>query len=225
MKKIFSILTLALLIAAVPANAQPGKDFFNLGVKAGLNFSNMSDMDDAFESGFLKTYTGFNAGLVFNFNLPLGFEINPELQYVQSGISTPAGDGNIFGLMDYTIKPSTFYSGSLRVPINIQWGFRFLNIIKPYVVVSPYVGAVLFGSGSILGVDLDKETVNQFLNRFQYGIGLGAGIYVWRFQVSFKWNWDLNPVFDNDFEFRGGMIEMEDDSRFNGGELSLAFFF
>ena len=42
MKKIFSILTLALLIAAVPANAQPGKDFFNLGVKAGLNFSNMS---------------------------------------------------------------------------------------------------------------------------------------------------------------------------------------
>ena len=224
MKKIFSILTLALLIAAVPANAQPGKDFFNLGVKAGLNFSNMSDMDDAFESGFLKTYTGFNAGLVFNFNLPLGFEINPELQYVQSGITTPGYSGEILGI-GYEIPASKFSSGSLRVPINIQWGFRFLNVIKPYVVVSPYVGAVLFGNGSILGSDLDKETVNQFLNRFQYGIGVGAGIYVWRFQVSFKWNWDLNPVFEDEFEIRGARVDFDSDSKFSGGELSLAFFF
>ena len=212
MKKIFSILTLALLIAAVPANAQPGKDFFNLGVKAGLNFSNMSGMDDAFESGFLKTYTGFNAGLVFNFNLPLGFEINPELQYVQSGITTPGYSGEILGI-GYEIPASKFSSGSLRVPINIQWGFRFLNVIKPYVVVSPYVGAVLFGNGSILGADLDKETVNQFLNRFQYGIGVGAGIYVWRFQVSFKWNWDLNPVFEDEFEIRGARVDFDSDSK------------
>ena len=46
MKKIFSILTLALLIAAVPANAQPGKDFFNLGVKAGLNLGRTELLKD-----------------------------------------------------------------------------------------------------------------------------------------------------------------------------------
>ena len=93
------------------------------------------------------------------------------------------------------------------------------------MVVSPYVGAVLFGNGSILGADLDKETVNQFLNRFQYGIGVGAGIYVWRFQVSFKWNWDLNPVFEDEFEIRGARVDFDSDSKFSGGELSLAFFF
>ena len=219
MKKIFSILTLALLIAAVPANAQPGKDFFNLGVKAGLNVSNMSGVDDMFADGFLKTYTGFNAGLVFNFNLPLGFERNPELQYVQSGFR--ADGGTILGQS----LDSRFVSGAVRIPINVQWGIRFLSVVKPYVVVSPYVGAVVFGKGSIMGADLDKESVNQFLNRFQYGIGVGAGIYVWRFQVSFKWNWDLNPVFEDDFEIRGTRVDFDSDSRFNGGELSLAFFF
>ena len=84
MKKIFSILALAMLLTAVPAHAQLDKGF-HLGVKAGLNFSNMSAPGDAFDEGFLKTYTGFNAGLVFNFNLPLGFEFAPELLYVQSG--------------------------------------------------------------------------------------------------------------------------------------------
>ena len=126
MKKIFSILTLAFLIAAVPANAQPGKDFFNLGVKAGLNFSNMSGVDDMFADGFLKTYTGFNAGLVFNFNLPLGFEINPELQYVQSGFR--ADGGTILGQS----LDSRFVSGAVRIPINVQWGIRFLSVVKPY---------------------------------------------------------------------------------------------
>lgn len=219
MKKILSILALAFLLAAVPANAQPGTDFFNLGVKAGLNFTNMTGMQDFKESGFLNTYTGFNAGLAFNFSLPLGFEITPELLYVQSGVK---GNSNTFLGEDIS---SYYRSGSIRVPINVQWGFRFLKIIKPYVVVSPYVGAVVYGNGSIFGADLNKETVNEFMNRFQYGIGVGAGIYVWRFQVSFKWNWDLNPVFDDDFEVNGARVDFDSDSKFNGGELSLAFFF
>ncbi len=217
MKKIFSILTLALLFAVVPASAQLDKGF-NFGVKAGLNFTNMSNPSDAFKEGFMKTYTGFNAGMVFNFRLPLGFEISPELLYVQSGFKA---EGEVLGLPLTT----RYNSGSLRVPVNLQWGISILNVVKPYVVVSPYVGAVLFGNGSILGADLNQETVNEYLNRFQYGIGVGAGIYVWRFQVSFKWNWDLNPIFKEGGNFSEAMDSMKGTSKFNGGELSLAFFF
>lgn len=217
MKKIFSILALAFLLAVVPANAQLDKGF-NFGVKAGLNFTNMSNPNDAFQKGFLKTYTGFNAGLVFNFNLPLGFEISPELLYVQSGFKA---EGEVLGL-PLTTK---YTSGSLRVPINVQWGFSVLDFVKPYVVVAPYAGAVLFGNGSILGEEFDHATVNEYLNRFQYGIGIGAGVYVWHFQVSFKWNWDLSPVFKEGGKFSETMDSMKGTSKFNGGELSLAFFF
>ena len=175
MKKIFSILALAMLLTAVPAHAQLDKGF-HLGVKAGLNFSNMSAPGDAFDEGFLKTYTGFNAGLVFNFNLPLGFEFAPELLYVQSGFKGDAGE--MLGVPLTT----EYTSGSIRVPLNVRWGISLFDFIKPYVVVSPYV--------------------------------------VWRFQVSFKWNWDLNPIYKKD-----KAATILEDNKFNGGELSLAFFF
>lgn len=213
MKKIFSILALAMLLAAVPAHAQLDKGF-HLGVKAGLNFSNMSAPEEAFEEGFLKTYTGFNAGLVFNFNLPLGFEFAPELLYVQSGFKGDAGE--MLGV-PLTTK---YTSGSIRVPLNVRWGISLFDFIKPYVVVSPYVGAVLFGKGSVLGVDMSADNYKDYISRFQYGIGVGAGVYVWRFQVSFKWNWDLNPIYKKD-----KAATILEDNKFNGGELSLAFFF
>ena len=162
-------------------------------------------------------------GIFNNFNLPLGFELNPEVLYVQSGQRTK--DYSISGA---DINGGSFKTGSIRVPINVQWGIGLFNdFIKPYVVVSPYVGAVLFGNGSILNVDFDSESVNSYLNRFQYGIGVGAGIYIWNFQVSFKWNWDLNPTFKDNGSFVGAVGDAikADNKKFNGGELSIAYFF
>ncbi len=207
MKKIFAVLSMAFVVALMPVKAQPGEDFFNLGVRGGLNFSNMSGIKDMGQDGFLKTYTGFNAGLVFNFNLPLGFELNPELLYVQSGVKK---DG----------VPASLKTGSLRLPVNIQWGIRLLGVVKPYVVFSPYIGGVLFSEGTGM---LDIE--EKFINRLQYGVGIGAGVYIWRFQVSFKWNWDLNTVIKENSEMDLPHFGELKDKKFNGGELSLAFFF
>lgn len=198
---------MAFVVALMPAKAQPGEDFFNLGVRGGFNFSNMSGFKDLGQDGFLKTYTGFNAGLVFNFNLPLGFELNPELLYVQSGVKK---DG----------VPASLKTGSLRLPVNIQWGIRLFGVVKPYVVFSPYIGGVLFSEGTGM---LDIE--DKFINRLQYGVGIGAGVYIWRFQVSFKWNWDLNPVIKENSEMDLPHFGDLKDKKFNGGELSLAFFF
>lgn len=204
MKKFYAIVAAVVMMTAVPYVSNARDDFFNLGIRGGLNFSNMTGLKDMGQEGFLKTYTGFNAGLVFNFNLPLGFELNPELLYVQSGFKSD-------------VAASTFRSGSIRVPVNIQWGIDLFNFIKPYVVVSPYVGAVLFGEGSVVGMDFNT---NDALNRFQYGVGLGFGVYVWKFQVSFKWNWDLNPILKDQT-----INQVINSRKFNGGELSLAFLF
>ena len=207
MKKIFAVLSMAFVVALMPAKAQPGEDFFNFGVKGGLNFTEMTGLKDMKQDGFMHSYTGFNAGLVFNFNLPLGFELNPELLYVQSGVKK---DG----------VPASLKTGSLRLPVNIQWGIRLFGVVKPYVVFSPYIGGVLFSEGTGM---LDIE--DKFINRLQYGVGIGAGVYIWRFQVSFKWNWDLNPVIKENSEMDLPHFGDLKDKKFNGGELSLAFFF
>ena len=159
MKKIFTLAALAVMMMSAPVMSQARDGFFNFGIKAGLNFTNMSGLKDFNQPDFLKTYTGFNAGMVFNFNLPLGFELNPEILYVQSGQRTKGYEFNIPGTDVIQVNGGSFRTGSIRVPINVQWGIGLFNdFIKPYVVVSPYVGAVLFGKGSILNVDFDSKS-------------------------------------------------------------------
>ncbi len=213
MKRIFKTLLLvaAITVMAAPAKAYAGDGLLQFGIKAGMNFSNMSDMKDFDISGdFLKSYTGFNAGVLLKVNLPLGFEIQPELLYYQSGFSMHEE------LTDFRLN---YVEGSLRVPVNIQWGIKIWEI-KPYVMLSPFVGYALhqgFNSNNetfndLLDLDMDTET----LNKFNYGIGIGVGINVWKFQVGFKWNWNLNKISQDVSDI---------DSKFNGGELHLAFIF
>lgn len=225
MKRI-CLLALSAVLLVVPVQTAKAGDFFGFGVKGGLNFTNMTGFQDFKQEGFLKTYTGFNAGLVFNLNLPLGFEIQPELLYQQSGCNMSTE------ILGYSVN-STLKTGSLRVPVNVIWGIELFNFIKPYVFVSPYVGAGLFANASmdsdIPGIDIDfNESLGENMQRMQYGIGVGAGLKIWKLQVSFKWNWDLNPTFkaDTDLEDLNQMFtENTKDMKFNGGELSVALIF
>jgi hypothetical protein len=86
--------------------------------------------------------------------------------------------------------------------------------VKPYVFVSPFIGYGLFQDGVFIGAE-------QW-NKFQYGVGLGLGVNVWKFQVAFKWNWDLNKSFSSDLE---GIVDDLKAAKFNGGSLSLAYIF
>lgn len=226
MKKIY-LLVLSAILLAVPGQTVKAGDIFGFGVKGGLNFTNMSGLQDFKQEGFLKTYTGFNAGLVFNLNLPLGFEVQPELLYQQSGCN-----------MSTEILGSSFKShltsGYLKVPVNVIWGIELFNLIKPYVFVSPYVGVGLFSNVSAdgnlpAGIDWNfDESISDNMQRMQYGVGVGAGIKIWKVQVSFKWNWDLNPVFkaNSDLDDLNEIFnDRAKDMKFNGGELSVAFIF
>ncbi len=212
MKRILRSMILVAVIAmfAMPAKSYAGDKILQLGVKAGLNFTGMNDMKDMeFSTDFLKSYTGFNAGVVLRINLPLGFELQPELLYYQSGITMKS---------DLLDAKANFMEGSLRVPINLQWGIQVWKI-KPYVLVSPFIGCSLFQltNGELGDMVENFETAPENIERMQYGIGVGAGINIWKFQVGFKWNWNLNNL-----QKEGSVLQ---DKKFNGGELHLAFIF
>ncbi len=223
MKRFFRTLVVIAAIAmfAAPINANASNKLLQFGVKAGLNFTNMTDMGD-FGKDFLKTYTGFNAGVLLKINLPLGFEVQPELLYVQAG-SNYHNEG-IMGVGATDIK---FYDGSLRLPVNIQWGIDILGIVKPYVLVSPFVGYTLFQNAQVWNnITSTTEVTSMDPARFQYGIGVGAGVNIWKFQVSFKWNWNLNSFIAEDTNMSDILEVLEKDNiKYNGGELSIAFIF
>ena len=63
------------------------------------------------------------------------------------------------------------------------------------------------------------------LNRFDYGLSLGAGLEIWKLQISGKYSWSFGKLADN------GSIHIDsdnwklDDANMRGFELSVAFLF
>ena len=80
----------------------------------------------------------------------------------------------------------------LFVPaINIQWGPDLL-IARPFIFASPFLGYNL-------GTKFSKETsladtINKNFHRFEYGLGLGLGINVWKLQITGKYNWNFGRI-------------------------------
>lgn len=196
MKKL-AIVLCVLLASVVSMNAQSG-----FGVKGGITYNSISDIDlkDA-ELSFSKK-TGFNAGVLYRVKLPMGFALQPELLYIQKGSAVSYASSESYD----------FKMHYMQLPINVQWGID-LMLFRPFLMVSPYIGYIVGKGGEY---DLLKW---DDVNRFEYGLGLGAGIDIWRFQLTGRYCWDLGKVID--FKDIGFNISGKN----KGFELSLALIF
>lgn len=189
------------------------------GVKGGLNYTSFNSIKfnnlvDFSES--IKGYTGFNAGLTLKVDLPLGFGIQPSLLYSQTGSKFTLPLDNAKETL------STLKTGALEVPIDVQWGVK-LGPVKPYIMASPYFGYALMNKISI--ADWDKN-LDDNLQKFEYGIGVGAGVDLWMVQISFKYKWKLGTVFNLKEEgLPDNFKEAFDDTKLQGFEIGLAVFF
>ena len=107
----------------------------------------------------LKAIEGWQAGIVPQIKIPiLGLGVQPEILYAYSS----RADEN---------------RSWLNVPLNLYWQIG-LPIVKPVLLAGPYFGYTL------------KRTENDELkfNRFNWGIGLGAGIEVIKIQIEARYN-------------------------------------
>ena len=202
MKKIYIILATAALFMCVPFCA----DAQHFGVKAGVNFSD--------PESDVKTNLGYQAGIAVQCDLPLWFSIQPELLFHVKG-----GQAAVSGKSD----PQAFGLGYLELPVNIQWGPRFSDDrFRIFVQGSPFIGyAISKDMKNARGESYDWKNIN----RFEYGLGAGLGIQLWRhFQIVGQYNWSLGDL------VRSGFAEQEfkrifDESNFSGYTVSLAIIF
>ena len=206
MKKLAIILSVFLL-ATLSVHAQSG-----FGIKAGMNFNSMSDIEVNDIKTSINRKTGFHAGMLYKIDLPSGFGIQPELLYIQKGgtlseVQTESSAHTDLG------NGGDFKMHYLQLPVNIQWGID-LVLFRPFLMVSPFLSYQISKESNIKDLAWDTEKLG-------YGIGLGAGLDIWSFQVSGKYNWDLGKA--SEFKWNGTKTFKGGKNR--GFELSLAFIF
>lgn len=201
MKRILILVTAFMLLSV--------QGFSQFGIKGGLNFNSLEDINLKGVKDFdIGNSTGFNVGILYKTKIPLiGLTIQPELIYSQtnSSINTELdGGSNLNGDLKL---------GTLMLPVGLQWGID-LMLFRPFIQAVPYIGYTVNTQNKI-------TNLNWNVDKFKYGIGLGAGLDIWKLQISGRYNWDLGDVAE--FEWKG--VDTFKGGKNKGFELSLAILF
>lgn len=203
MKRLLIAVASLLLICSVQASAQ------GFGVTAGMNF-NSTKIED------VKTdaKAGWNIGVTYGLDLPLGFSVQPSLVFIQK-----AADYSPVDAVTAVQKVS-----SINIPVSVQWG-PDLIVARPFIDVTPYLGYSMSNKlkGNLAGI-VKGET--SLANAFEYGVGLGAGLNVWKLQAIVRYNWNFGTLGKlSDFkDLQIGDFKTENET-FGGISVSVAFFF
>ena len=203
------ILLIAAILFAGLAAAEAKTGF---GVKAGVNFPTASIKD-------IKEVNpaSFHVGVAYNLNIPLvGLSIQPALQYnLKQSVLEEVENG-----VDAMEQMSMGY---LEFMTSIQWGLDLI-VARPFLDVSPFVGYALNGAGAV------KELWNEdAVNKLDYGVGIGAGLDVWKLQLVCRYNWNMGNLMKSADTVKNGNVlqkyNVVKGANFGGLTVSLAYFF
>ena len=173
MRKLIAICSVVLLTMVFARTSDANH---RLGIKVGTNISSLD-----FSSNGPSTL-GYEGGVTWQWDLPYGFSIQPDLLYsVQASRLSE-------------ISKETLSLGYFKVPVNVQWGLKFVERnVRVFVQASPYIGFVLTkkGEGEAIKTSLGKWAD---INRVAGGLGLGFGVQLWNFQLTGMYSWNLGKV-------------------------------
>ena len=148
---------------------------YKYGIVAGRNTATINS-----EQGTSQDIiSGLTGGLAFQVIYPKGFMIQPELLYSQKGCLFGSS-----GVIKYKID-------YLEMPVRAIYRLH-VSEVKPFAFIAPY-GAYVINIAEEGEVSKDDYLKNQ-INKWDYGIGVGAGFDVWKIQISFKYSWGIAQV-------------------------------
>ena len=218
-KLVFAAAIVAATVFCTDASAQRYNSA-RVGLMGGFTSSSTSikNMDS-------KSVSLYHVGLTAEIPLLGGFAIQPGLLYQVKGMSADK-----FNSSSISESLGSFETkvGYLEVPVQVQWGLDLLAF-RPYVLAEPFVGFRL--GQSTKGEVADKLKDN--LKKVEYGLGVGAGVDVWRLQLSVKYFWNFGKIYDKDGNVGpiGDTVKdavkaaVNNGNNFNGVMVSAAFFF
>ena len=220
MKKfVFAAAVVAAMVFCTDASAQRYNSA-RVGLMGGFTSSSTSIKD-----ADSKSVSLYHIGVTAEIPLLGGFAIQPGLLYQVKGVSADK-----FNSIPISKSLESFETkvGYLEVPVQVQWGLDLLAF-RPYVFAEPFVG---FRVGQNTKGEIAGKLKDD-LKKVEYGLGLGAGVDVWRLQLSVKYFWNFGKIYDKDGNVGpiGDKVKdtvkdaVNNGNNFNGVMVSAAFFF
>lgn len=200
------------------------------GVIGGITFSNAEK-----QSLNRSTMNKYHVGVTYQFKLPFGLSIQPSLQYHVKGAKL----GNVVST-DFT-NTCDISIGYLELPVSVQWGPDLL-LFRPFLDVTPYIGYGLTNRMDLYVAEhsgshgLDDSYKNIWsgadMKRFEYGVGVGIGLEIWKFQLIGRYNWNIGSLYNENTNYSDSDIKLSmmknafsKGHNFGGFTLSLSFLF
>lgn len=176
------LMTLAVACFALTASAQEKGDF-RFGVTAGMNVSNITDME-------MDSRIGFHVGAKAEYNITDNLYGNAALLFSQKGNKKEEG-----------AYKETENPGYIELPIHIGYRFKMGDKVSIFGETGPYFAYGICGKDKFEGPGLDEDT--KFFdyddaNKFDFGWGVKAGVEYAKFQISLGYEYGITKVFDAD---------------------------
>lgn len=220
LRRVFIAAAAAMAVLAVSLDAAAGtRDKARAGIMAGFTSSSSNAKNvDASSIG------RYHIGLTAELPIAYGFAVQPSILYQTKG--TKLSD---VGPENFRLDARAAY---LEIPVQVQWG-PDLVAFRPYVFAEPFVGYGLFAKAKRSENGASPMKTTSFkgagMARWEYGLGLGGGIDVWRFQLSVKYFWNFGSLYSENGKMNdvGQTVKeaFKDGRNFNGVTFSLAFMF
>ena len=168
-----------LLLVALMGRAQ------NIGIKGGINISTMKI--SALGLGVAqKSLVGMHVGPVADFQILHNLYFNTGLLYSLKGFRE-----------EFTDPGSTESLNYLVIPINIACKVPVSDHSRVRILAGPYLGYALSGKDKSGGESTDIEFGPDGMKRFDYGIGIGAGVEFGSVVTSLNYEHGLARLIDD----------------------------
>ncbi len=183
MKKLVAV-AVAALLAAVSAYAQ-------IGVSAGLT-SASTTLEDAAASVKSGNVNQYHFGINYKIGIGNILAIQPGILYNVKGSS--------FDVSNIGSTSVDFKTGFLEIPVQVQAGIGIGKIVRVYGLAEPFVGYAITNqitlNSTLASAVEPQKTWDNVKNRLEYGIGLGAGVELFRhLQLSVKYFWTFSDLY------------------------------
>lgn len=212
MKKVLSFIVLAVsLFFANPAQAQ-----IKLGVKGGLNVSNLKLDDDMWKT---DNKAGFFIGPMVKVTVPVtGLSFDVAALYDQKEAKVKVADDVVGG----TYYSTTVTQKFIDIPVNVRYGFGLSSLANIFLFAGPQWG-INVGNKNFKW----NKSSSYSLKKANFSVNVGAGVTLFsHLQASVNYNIECNKSGKMDtgsLDSNGNPIVVK--GRNNTWQISLGYWF
>ena len=184
MKTIQPLLVAAILfVCLTAANAQSNFGEFKWGLKAGVNFANINNLEDIEEKDML---VGFTGGAFAKIPITHYLSLRPELLFSMKGSSFTS-------VIDPPGLLKTQYNlNYIEVPLSLDFDLPFFIDLH-----AGLQGSYLVGNKVKLN-DISTSLDDDFFNNVEYGFHIGGGIDLGNIGIHARFQQSLSSFINSD---------------------------